>query len=227
MPLNPACSSGIRHTRAVSSEQCRNILQRGAPQGRGGPPDPVANNRAMRCSAGARARCRVACAERAAWRRNRRSSPSSRPRPSETPRSQRSHRERSAKFQPAQRVLVNGASGGRARSTCRSRSRFEAAGTGVCGARSSDMVRSIGADWVIDYTREDTQPEEGHDAILDLIGTARSRIAGARFPYAGRTSGSARGTWLAGSGSGVRSSCSRRSSASGRVPSSSPTRRRI
>lgn len=59
-----------------------------------------------------------------------------------------------------------------ARSPCRSAKSFGAHVTGVCGAGNVDMVRSIGADQVIDYTKEDfTQGAERYDAMLDLVGS--------------------------------------------------------
>jgi NADPH:quinone reductase-like Zn-dependent oxidoreductase len=49
---------------------------------------------------------------------------------------------------------------------------FGANVTGVCSTRNVDMVRSIGADQVIDYTKEDfTQVEQAYDVMLDLVGT--------------------------------------------------------
>jgi NADPH:quinone reductase-like Zn-dependent oxidoreductase len=76
------------------------------------------------------------------------------------------------KVRPGQRVLINGASGGVGTFAVQIAKSFGAHVTGVCGTRNVDMVRSIGADQVIDYTKEDfTQSAERYDAMLDLVGS--------------------------------------------------------
>jgi NADPH:quinone reductase-like Zn-dependent oxidoreductase len=76
------------------------------------------------------------------------------------------------KVQPGHSVLINGASGGVGTFAVQIAKSFGATVTGVCSTRNVDMVRSIGADRVIDYTSEDfTRTEQRYDVMLDLIGT--------------------------------------------------------
>lgn len=74
------------------------------------------------------------------------------------------------KVQPGQAVLINGASGGVGTFAVQIARAFGADVTGVCSTRNVDMVRSLGADHVIDYTREDfAQGSRRYDLILDNV----------------------------------------------------------
>ena len=75
------------------------------------------------------------------------------------------------KIQPGSKTLVNGAAGGVGTFAVQIAKSFGAHVTGVCSTRNIDMVRSIGADEVIDYTQNDfTTSSQRFDLILDCVG---------------------------------------------------------
>jgi NADPH:quinone reductase-like Zn-dependent oxidoreductase len=95
--------------------------------------------------------------------------------------------------QPEQKVLIIGASGGVGTFAVQIAKSFGADVTGVCSTRNVEMVRSLGADHVIDYTQADfTQNGQKYDLILQLAGT--------RSPSDCRRALTSRGTLLLSSG---------------------------
>jgi NADPH:quinone reductase-like Zn-dependent oxidoreductase len=75
------------------------------------------------------------------------------------------------RIQSGQRVLINGASGGVGTFAVQIAKSFDAEVTGVCSGRNAQLVRDIGADHVVDYTREDvTRAERRYDVVLDNVG---------------------------------------------------------
>jgi NADPH:quinone reductase-like Zn-dependent oxidoreductase len=105
------------------------------------------------------------------------------------------------RVQPGQKVLVNGAAGGVGTYAVQIAKALGAGVTGVCSSRNVETVRSIGADRVIDYTREDfTRNGQRHDVLLDCVGNhslaACRRVLNARGIYVG--AGGRAGRWMIG-----------------------------
>jgi NADPH:quinone reductase-like Zn-dependent oxidoreductase len=112
------------------------------------------------------------------------------------------------KVRPGQEVLVIGASGGVGTFAVQIAKYFDAEVTGVCSTTKVEMVRSIGADHVIDYTQEDfAEAGQRYDLILDIGGNSSlSRLRRALAPEGTLiiTGGEGGGRWLGGTDRQIR-----------------------
>jgi NADPH:quinone reductase-like Zn-dependent oxidoreductase len=112
------------------------------------------------------------------------------------------------KVRPGQEVLVIGASGGVGTYAVQIAKAFGARVTGVCSTAKVEMVRSIGADHVIDYKREDfAEGDERYDVILDIGGNSSlSRLRRALTPRGTLVivGGEGGGKWLGGTDRQIR-----------------------
>ncbi len=92
-----------------------------------------------------------------------------------------------AKLKRGERVLINGASGAVGTAAVQLARHFGADVTGVCSATNVELVRSLGASHVIDYTKEDfTKNGETYDVIVDTVGTAPFSRSKASLKKGGR-----------------------------------------
>jgi NADPH:quinone reductase-like Zn-dependent oxidoreductase len=110
-------------------------------------------------------------------------------------------------IQPGKKVLINGASGGVGTFAVQIAKSFGADVTGVCSTRNVEMVRSIGADHVIDYTREEfTKSRQRYDLILDSVGNhsllACRRVLSPKGIYI--VNGGPEGRWIGPLARGIR-----------------------
>jgi NADPH:quinone reductase-like Zn-dependent oxidoreductase len=104
-------------------------------------------------------------------------------------------------IQPGQKVLINGAAGGVGTFAVQIAKSFGADVTGVCSGRNVEMVRSIGADQVVDYTRQDfTKSGTRYDLFFDAVGNhsllACRRVLNPKGIYI--PAGGSAGRWMIG-----------------------------
>jgi len=99
------------------------------------------------------------------------------------------------KVRPGQEVLIIGASGGVGTYAVQIAKAFGASVTGVCSTKKVEMVRSIGADHVIDYTQEDfAEGDKRYEVILDIGGNSPlARLRRALAPGGSSSSSGAKG----------------------------------
>jgi NADPH:quinone reductase-like Zn-dependent oxidoreductase len=165
---------------------------------------------AMRYSAGARARLpSMRVPERTTSCRSRPTARLSKPQPSGCPQPPPPVSSRAREDQPGQQVLINGASGGVGTFAVQIAKAFGAAVTGVCSTRNVDLVRSIGADHVIDYAHEDfTRGGQRYDFILDTVGNHALSPTRRALSPTGRLSSNGRshadGRWVGALGSVIK-----------------------
>lgn len=103
------------------------------------------------------------------------------------------------RLQLGQKVLINGASGGVGTFAVQIAKAMGAEVTGVCSTRNVDLVRSIGADHVIDYTKSDyTESSERYDLIIDMVSNHSLRDNRKVLATGGRLVmvGGSTGNWL-------------------------------
>ena len=94
---------------------------------------------------------------------------------------------RAAKLSAGEKILVNGASGAVGTAAVQLAKHFGAEVTAVCSSANADLVRSLGADHVIDYTTEDfTRNGRVYDVIMDTAGTAPFARSSASLRDGGR-----------------------------------------
>ena len=104
------------------------------------------------------------------------------------------------RVQPGDRVLVNGASGGVGTFAVQIAKALGAEVTGVCSTRNVEMVRALGADRVIDYTRENYLEQDArYDVIIDTVGNHAPQASARVTRPDGRVVlvGGLKGDWLA------------------------------
>jgi NADPH:quinone reductase-like Zn-dependent oxidoreductase len=113
-----------------------------------------------------------------------------------------------AKLRPGQHVLIIGASGGVGTFAVQIAKAFGAEVTGVCSTAKTDLVRAVGADHVVDYTREDpTAGQHRYDVVIDIGGNRRlAQLRRALTPQGTLviTGGEGGSSWLGGTGRNVR-----------------------
>jgi deazaflavin-dependent oxidoreductase (nitroreductase family) len=108
-----------------------------------------------------------------------------------------------ARLRPGDRVLINGASGGVGTCAVQIAKALGAHVTGVCSGHNADLVRSLGADEIIDHTREDfTRTRERYDVLLDNVSNRPLRACLRVLTPTGTLvpNGNTPGRWLGGIG---------------------------